>query len=363
MNRLLLTVTILAFFSPGIYAQGYNPKFDKAPDLGEFRKVATEDPALQTNMPYPPVVVEIAKTISLKDEVLPSLRKEFFRPAAGSFYNVPARIFGSGPYGEGRLYIDPLKAHETQSAYKLLAQWDNEINARRTGLLDEAAPIDSKDKALYAEAVQLDQNAAALNKEREQINAEVAQWNQQCAGQYPTPHCTSWGNDLDKRLASIKQRIAIHNANVDKWRARKSAFDGVVSAFLNKINAWEERIIVFISDAKAVLASHGTCSDAQWRPLYDAVKAACDVPGGRRCEEGQDCKTLQKNLAQNQACLDARVRIKNECYANDPDSGHDIQIGQTVDAINRCFKIMGPLVPPCLKCDNTSIPARRYGGY
>lgn len=98
--------------------------------------------------------------------------------------------------------------------------------------------------------------------------------------------------------------------------------------------------------------------------IYDAVKAACDVPGGRTCKAGQDCATLKKNLAQNQACLDARVKIKNECYANDPDSGHDIQIDQTVNAINTCFKIMDTMVPPCKKGgDSVAVPARRYGGY
>jgi hypothetical protein len=328
-------------------------------------KVAKEDPALQTNMPYPPVVVEVAKTISLKDEVLPSLRTEFSRPAAGSFYNVPARIYDSGPYRDGQSYIPPLQAHETQAAYKLIAQWNNEINATRSGLLNEVTPIDSKDKALYAEAAQLDQNAAALNKEREQINAEVAQWNQQCAGQKPTPHCTSWGNDLDKKLASIKQRVATHNANVDKWKSKKGEFDGVVSTFLKKINSWEETIVAFISDAKAVLASHGTCTEDQWRPLYDAVKDACDVPGGRRCKEGQDCKTLQKNLALNEACLAARLKIKDVCYTNVPDPGdHDQEILETTNAINNCIRIIDTMVPPCQKCGDTrSIPARRYGGY
>ncbi len=366
MNRLLLATIILALFSLGVQAQNYNPKFDKAPDLGEFRKAATEAPALQINVPYPPVVGEAAKTISLKEEVLPSLRKEFLRPGAGYFYGpYPPRIYNSIPYQNGQPYIPLLQAHETPMAYKLIAQWNDSINKTRGELLDEANTLDPKDRALYAEAVQLDQNAAALNKEREQINAEVAQWNQQCAGQYPTPHCTSWGNELDKKLASIKQRIAIHNANVDKWRARKSDFDGVVGAFVNKIISWEERINTFISDAKEALATHGTCTEEQWRPLYDAVKDNCDVTGGRRCEKWHDCPTLQKNLAQNRACLDARIKIKNECYTNVPDPGdHTQPITDALTSINNCLTIMDAMVPPCVKCGGSvSIPARRYGGY
>lgn len=260
MNRLLLTATILAFFSPGISAQNYNPKFDKAPDLGEFRKAATEDPALQTNIPYPPVVViEAAKTISLEAEVLPSLRKELLKAGAGYFYGpYPPRIYNSVPYQNGQVYASRLQGMEHPTAYKLLAQWET-INTTRSGLLSEANALDPRDRSLYAEAVQLDQNAAVLNQERDKINAEVAQWNQQCAGQYPTPYCTNWGNDLDRRLADLKRRIATHNAKVDNWKARKRDFDGVVGSFVNKVQQWETTILYFIRMADAFLNGQSVC--------------------------------------------------------------------------------------------------------
>lgn len=366
MNRLLLTATILTFFSPGIYAQNYNPKFDKAPDLAEFRKTITEAPAFQVSVPYPPIVLETVKTISLKEEALPNLRKEFVKAGPGYFYGpYPPRIYNSGPYRNGQPYIPLLQAHESPEAYKLIAKWNDSINRTRGELLDEANTLDPKDKALYTEAVQIDQNVAALNQERENLNVEIDRFNQTCVGvPYPPYYCPSWSVELDRKIADWKRRVAIHNTNVERWRTLKRAFDGMVSAFINKVISWEDKINIFISDAKSVLKMHGTCTHTQWEPLYTAVKTACDVPGGRSCDKGQDCPTLQKNLAQNRACLDARIKIKNECYANIPDQGHDDQITDALASINYCLKIMDAMDPPCAKSGNAvSIPARRYGGY
>lgn len=358
MNHLVLVAVILAFCTPGISAQNYNPKFDEGPNLAEFVKVATEDPALQSVSPYPPVVFETVKTLSLQEEILPSLRKEFLRPGAGYFYGpYPPRIYNSGPYQNGQPYFSLLQAHESPMAQKLLVQWDA-INTIRGELLNNANTLDPKDTAMYAEAKQLDQNAAIINQERDKVNAEVAQWNQQCAGHTPTPQCTSWSNTLDKKLADIKKRIAEHNAKVDNWKIRKKGFDGEVRAFIDKVLSWEAGIDNFISDAKEALASHGTCTEEEWQPLYDAVKEACDVK--RACDKDQNCETLFKNLAQNRACHKARVKIKEECYADSTDPGHDIAINEALSAINKCLGLIQELQCPEPQ-PGTSVPQRHYG--
>lgn len=339
MNRLLLTATLLAFSTSGIFAQNYNPKFDQGPDLKEFIKAATEDPAIQVNVPYPPIVVEVAKTISIEDEILLSLKKKASKPAPGYFWG-PTRLWveRSVPYQNGSVYVPHLQGMEHPTAYKLLAQWDT-INTTRSGLLSETDIIDPKDRALYAEAVQIDQNAAVLNQERDKINAEVAQWNQQCAGQYPTPQCTSWGNDLDRRLADLKRRIAIHNAKVENWRARKKEFDGVIETFANKVLSWGAYINDFVAKAEAYLSGYGTCTDTQHYQLQQVVNTACSPAIIRACKKGQSCDLLKENLGKFEACIKARQEINNTCYGGG-DSGHNEAITIMTNGAENCKTII-----------------------
>lgn len=355
MNRTLLVAALLAFFTPGLRAQDYNPKFDKAPSLEEFRKAATDNTSVQAAIPFPPVVFEEVKTISLKGECKPELKKEFLKAGPGYFYGpYPPRIYNSGPYQSGLLYIPRLKEYEHPTAYALLSQWDG-VNTTRGQLLDEANVLDPKDQALYAEAVQIDQNAAALNQERDKLNAEIAKYNQTCVGvPYPPYYCPSWSSDLDRRIADLKHRIDVHNAKVSDWRNRKKTFDGLVGAFINRIISWEKNINDFISKAEAFLTDYGKCTKEEHYQLQQAVKNACKLPPLEACDASQDCLTLKSNYNHFMACYAARVEINNKCY-DGGDLGHSIAADNALRGANNCRIIIQA------QCNDNQVPSIRRG--
>ncbi|MGD9642702.1 MAG: hypothetical protein AB7V08_08190 [Elusimicrobiales bacterium] len=106
MNRLLLVAMALALFSPKVYAQNYSPRFDKAPDLTEFLKVATEESALKTCMPFP----------SLEPEAMYAGTKEL---KAGYVAGGPHHILvtNSPPFQAALMYPTLIGQHESQPAY------------------------------------------------------------------------------------------------------------------------------------------------------------------------------------------------------------------------------------------------------
>lgn len=340
MNRLLLTATLLAFDTSGIYAQNYNPKFDQGLGLKEFVESATNNSSGQEFMPVPLVVFDAAKTILIIEESKLGVKKGFLKAGPGYFFG-PYRpwVLNNVPYQNGLVYVPHLQGMEHPTAYKLLAQWDG-VNTTRAKLLDDADVIDPKDKALYAEAVQLDQNAAVLNQELDKINAEIARFNQTCVGvPYPPSYCPSWSVDLDRRIADLKRRINTHNAKVADFRNRKKTFDGVVETFGNKILSWGEYINDFIAKTQTFLSYSGTCTKEEHYQLQQVVNTACSPAIIRACKKGQDCDLLRENLRKFEACIKARKDINDKCYGGG-DPGHNEQIANMTNGAKNCISII-----------------------
>lgn len=249
MNRLLLTATILAFFSPGIYAQDYNPKFDKAPDLTEFLEAAAEAPALQACMPLPSIELEALKT-GLKESKAGWV-------AGGPHHTI---VVNSTPFQNALMQAALVGQHESQPAYALLARWDD-IGNKRNGLLSDAGLLNAKDSGLYDEGVQIDKAAEAFAKEKAALQAEINQYNQQCAGQPVSYYCTNWYNKLTAKVADYNRRVEIHNQKVKVWRINVQDLKNIVAGWRIKVQEWETIILDFIEDAKAFLANPntGTC--------------------------------------------------------------------------------------------------------
>jgi len=339
MNYLLFVSAVIVGFSSGISAQEYNPKFDESPNLAEFMKAVSEDSAIQTCVPLPQIEFELAKMTLIKTEVPYALRKMFPKAGAGYFYGpYPPRIQNSVVYQNGQVFVPHLQEQENPVAYTLLAQWGT-IDTTRGELINDANGLDPRDQGLYAESKQLDQNAAVLNKERDTINAEVAQYNQQCAGHASTPQCAAWASDLSKRISSLKQRLADHNAKVDKWRAQKKEFDGAVGTFVDKVNSWEKYINDFISKAAAFLSNPGNCTKEEHYQLQQAVNEACSPALITACKKGQDCDVLKESLRKFKACIAARIAINDKCY-DGGDAGHLEQVAIMTNGADNCIEIL-----------------------
>ena len=273
MNRLLLATIILALSSPGIHAQNYNPKFDKAPDLTEFLKAAAEEPALQTCMPLPLIELEALKTGLIKKGVVLDLGKEF---KAGYVAGGPHHLIvvNSRPFQDAILLPSLIGQHDSQPAYALLARW-NDISSDRNGLLNDAGLLNAEDSGLYEVGVQIDNAAAAFAKEKAALEAEIVRYNKKCGGQPANYDCTIWYNDLVGRIAGYNSRVDKHNQRVKTWRIDVQKLKDLVAGWHNKVLEWETVILDFIEDAKAFLANPntGTCPPppAPPTPVIDYV--------------------------------------------------------------------------------------------
>lgn len=236
----------------------YNPDFNKGPDLAEFLKVAT-DPFLQTCMPFPPIKFAIIKGVSIKDEGLPSLRKEFLKAGARYIYGpYPPRVLNSAAYRNAQVYPPQLQQHENPTAYRLLADWEL-INTTRGVLLTDADMLNIKDSGLYAEGTQIDQTAVALKQEQTEFKAAVDAWNQQCVGQPVNTYCTNEYNRLQAWGKDLGNRIDAHNKQVEAWKASVKDLNSLVSIWISKVQDWETNIGYFISAVKAYFAGEVMC--------------------------------------------------------------------------------------------------------
>lgn len=357
MNRLLLALIMLVLFSPGIYAQNYNPKFNGGPDIAEFLQAAADSafPCL----PFPPIK-EAVKGIPSGDADLP-MRKGL---RAGSFYGaLRPSVADNAIYAYPKKYIPPLEASQDPAAKELLVQWEN-INNARILLLDEAQVLELKDSGLYTEYLQLAQNAAALNKEIEALRAAWAAHQQGC----PVPHdaaCTAEHNRLVEWDKDLRQRITIHNANYEDWLKRKKALDDSVTGWRSKLKSWEQVILGFIEKVQAFLKDTGNCKPKQHEALQQQVKDACKVPNEPyACRQwnpndpAKDCSEWRVIYQRNIDCYNARREINQTCY----DGGNPTHQDEERIAAERADTCWLLIQESCLKAIAPSIPGRRYGG-
>lgn len=361
MNRLLLVAAILTFFPPGIYAQKYDPNFDKGPDLAEFRKAATEDPAFQTCMPFPPARFDAVKTISIKDRQALGLGKDLFLRAGSYFGDLQIRVTGNAAHLYARKYVPPLQESQDPAAKELLIQWENITNAR-TLLLNEAQSLEHMDSKLYADGEQIGQNAVALNKEIEALKAEIAAYNAECAGQPVTEKCTNWRKELVKWQEDLKKKIADHDANYSDWQKRANELTSSVNGWRSKLKAWEQAILYFIEKAQAFLKDTGNCTPQQHEDLQTPIHPLCDRD--RACKQwnpnnpAEDCVKWREYYQRNIDCHNARREINQVCF-NGGNPIHQDKEREAAETAENCWNL---IQGHCLKRLSPSIPGRRYGG-
>lgn len=363
MNRLLLTATILAFFSSGIYAQDYNPKFDKAPDLAEFLKAATEDSSFQTCVPFPKQDIIPVETSNLKEIQSLIVKSSLLPPQAGYIYgSFPRHISANPDYPVGKVYASKLQGHQDSVAQQLLQNWDK-INTTGSSLLRDANSMDSTDTGLYAEGVQIDKNAAALNQERAKLSADIDAYNKKCAGQPVSTYCTNWYNKLVAWQNDLQKRIAAHNKHVEEWRGRVKTFKSVVDNWIGVLTGWEQEIIDFINKAESYFyGATGNCGAQQHAALQQAVDDACHNvtfscgqwhPGNPT----QDCSIWREYLGKGLACYDARHNINTTCY-DGGNPGHTEAEDNASKAVKNCQDLISKF---CMKVIEPTIPGRKYG--
>lgn len=364
MNRLPLIAIIVAFLSPGIYAQNYNPKFDKAPDLVEFLKAATEDPSFQTCVPFPKQGILPIETSGL-DKKQPLTVKSSLMPAQPGFLygSFPRHISANPDYPIGKKYADKLQGNQNPVAQDLLRDWDK-INTTGGSLLKDANSMDSTDTGLYAEGVQIDKNAAALNQERERLSADINAYNAKCAGQPVSTYCTNWYNKLVAWQNDLQKRIAAHNKYVEAWRSRVKTFKSTVDSWIGNLTFWEQYILDFISKAESyIYGATGNCGAQQHAALQQAVNDACHSGEKRGCKQWNpgnptlDCAKWKEYLGDNLACYNARHDINTICY-DGGNPGHTDAEDQAAAAIQNCQDLISDF---CKKSITASIPGRRYG--
>ncbi len=353
----IIALIALSFANTLARSESFNVDFDNGVDVHEFITTALQ----KESETCEPILVKLSTEIHKADlsNTLPFFQVRSQRPGAGYIYGpYPPYILNNAPYKEAQTYPPLLHEHESEMSYQLLNDWES-IETIRSELLNEANVLDPNDKALYSEGVQLNATATALKDEKVKLQAEIDEFNGECAGQPSNDHCSSWYAALKAKIADYNVRLKANNEKISDWNKRKAELTNSVQSWISKINAWVGSIESFAADAKALLANHGNCTEKEWRPLYDAVKAACNVP--RACEEGQDCGTLFKNLRQNQACYDARVKIKEICYTGVPDPGdHEQAIADALRAINNCRDLIKQ--QECEETIPASFPERRYEG-
>ena len=352
MKKLL---AVVAFFSlaSSVCAE---VNFDRGVDFQEFVKDIVESAPSQSRSPLLEMKASLTEKLDLQGGYLSRCGKKSPKAGAGYIHGpYHPRIIDSQIYKNGQAYPPLLRQQENSMAYELLADWDY-LNTVRDILLDEAYALNTRDSGLYAEGEKLNQEAEAFKREIAQFNANVNAYNQQCAGRPFSWYCVNWSNNIDTWRADLTKRLNIHYKKVEDWETRVDELYSLADELVIKILGWENRINGFISAAKALL-NKGDCTYDQWKPLYDAVKAACN---GGHCYSEQNCDTLKSNLAINQACYDARVKIRDQCYINYPDSGHNQAIDDAQKAINNCLKIISEQHCQGLTCLEP-VPTRRYG--
>ena len=346
----------LAVFFPLASAVCAEVNFDQGVDFPEFIENIRENAQSQSCSPLPEIKADFVENSDLQIECVSPFGGKSSKPGAGYICGpYHPRILNSQIYKNGEAYPPLLQQQENQMAYQLLADWSY-LNSVRETLLNEAYALNTRDSGLYSEGVQLSSEAEAFKREIAEFNANVNAYNQQCAGQPFSWYCVNWSNNIDTWRADLTKRLNVHYKKAEKWRERRDELYDLADEIIVKIMGWENRINGFISAAKALL-NKGDCTYDQWKPLYDAVKAACN---GGHCYSEQNCDTLKSNLAINQACYDARVKIRDQCYINYPDSGHNQAIDDAQKAINNCLKIISEQHCQGLTCLEP-VPTRRYG--
>lgn len=259
--RFLLSCIFLHFLSVSVFSQNYNPKFEQGVDLAEFVDVALGDyQSQQSCMPIPQVGLNTAEGISHERIIPPALWRA--AKAGPGYLGGPydPRVINSVPYQNALMYPTLIGQHESQTAYYLLARWES-LKTTRSELLSDAGSLNSMDSALYREGVEIDNAAAAFEREKAALQAEVARYNQQCAGQPATYYCTAWYNNLKAKIADYNRRVNTHNQKVEVWRGKVQNLKNSVSSWLPKVDEWEMVILDFIEDARSYLANPdaGTC--------------------------------------------------------------------------------------------------------
>lgn len=362
MNHLLLVTIILALFSPRIYAQNYTPKFDEGLKLAEFLEIATGDSSLQVCLPFPPIKFETIKDASIKVEGLLGLRKELLKLIAGSYYGaLRPYVADNKTFLYATKFIPPLQASQDPVAKEFLIQWVN-INSSRDYLLNTASNLESQDSVLYAEGEQIDKNTAALKQEQVEFKAAVDAWNKKCVGLPANTYCTNEYNRLQAWGKKLGDKIDAHNKHVVEWKGLVNALGTSVSKWADEVKSWEQVILGFIEKVEAFLRDTGTCTQAEWDPLQQAVHDYChgvvsSCKQWNQAEPAKDCSTWREYLARNQVCRDARHNINTTCYGG----GNPVHKKKENEAIEAMFKCQDFITDHCTKSGEAIIPGRRYG--
>jgi RHS repeat-associated protein len=88
---------------------------------------------------------------------------------------------------------------------------------------------------------------------------------------------------------------------------------------------------------------YGNCEPDEWRPLYLDISKKCKSGIIRSCRgfgPGQlPCDEIQRRIDANQACLDARWKLIDQCYGGRPNKEHETPLRETEAAISTCKQL------------------------
>lgn len=220
--------------------------------------------------------------------------------------------------------------------------------AERGVLLPEADWIDkTSNNRLSPWKERLDATLEKLEKEKESFIAAVAVARSKCMP-YRDEATGEWCRQEKIRLEAWQVPLfnqgEAYNADLAKFHLESKPYDSRLSALVAKIEAWELAVYDLIGRIKKALNEEPdtetrTCTDEQHDKLQDDVDAKCKGEEGekRACKGDQNCDVLRLNLAKNQACYAARVKIVDECYDGKPNKGHKDALDAALNAINICL--------------------------
>ena len=120
------------------------------------------------------------------------------------------------------------------------------------------------------------------------------------------------------------------------------AFDWMDDTIDDLVDDWDDRIeetAEQLADAAWALLTYtgeppGDCTESRHRELQDAVDAACKTVS-RSCNPSQSCAELSRRWSLNQACVDARQLIMDECFRGG-DEGHRTRLAEEKRAVEKC---------------------------
>ena len=114
--------------------------------------------------------------------------------------------------------------------------------------------------------------------------------------------------------------------------------------------ACHELLLLCNAGVREACRARSTCDDSVLDALQQEKGRVCNVYGGRNCPAGNHmlfplynkevlCRNAGERIRLNSECVNARMRIVNECYQGIPDEVHTGEIVRAMGVEEDCWNI------------------------